>query len=85
MLLKILISFIVTVLLLALIFCFTILLTKTLGKIDYYLDKKKNQLGKEKYEKIIWYIETVLIVTMFIIFFTALVYKFIFVYLAHYL
>lgn len=85
MLLKILISFIVTVLLLALIFCFTILLINITEKMERYLDKKRNKLGKEKYEKYIWYIKTVLIVIMLIIFFTAVVYKFIFVFLAHYL
>lgn len=85
MLLRILISFIITVLLFILIFFFTILLIKITEKIECYLDKKRNQLGKEKYEKYIWYIKTVLCTIMLTIFFTLLVYKFIFVYLAHYL
>ena len=85
MLLRILISFIITVLLFILIFFFTILLIKITEKIECYLDKKRNQLGKEKYEKYIWYINTSLCIIMLIVFFTLLVYKFIFVYLAHYL
>lgn len=85
MLLRILISFIITVLLFILIFFFTILLIKITEKIECYLDKKRNQLGKEKYEKYTWYIKTALCTIMLIVFFTLLVYKFIFVYLAHYL
>ena len=85
MLLRILISFIITVLLLILIFFFTILLIEITEKIECYLDKKRNQLGEEKYEEYIWYIKTLLCTIMLIVFFTLLVYKFIFIYLVHYL
>lgn len=83
MLLKILISFILTILLLALIYGFMILLIKTLEKIERYLDKKRNKLGKEKYEKNVWYIETILIVIVSITFLTFLTYRFVFDYLVN--
>lgn len=78
MLLNILISFVIVICSVVVCFCFAILLIKIFTKIESYLDKKRNELGKELYEGITEFIKAGLMMILLVIFLTFMVYNFIF-------
>ena len=78
MLLEILISFGIVVILGCIALVLFLLLFKTVSIIERYLDKKRNDLGEEKYSYLAFFIKTTTILIVGVIFLTWMVYTTIF-------
>ena len=80
MLLEILISFGIVVILGCTVLVLALLLVKIAYVIERYLDKKRNDLGEEKYNYLTFFIKTAIISIVGVIVLTWMVYNLIFLY-----
>lgn len=78
MLLEILISFGIVVILGCIILVLFLALLKIVSVIERYLNRKRNDLGEEKYNELTFFIKTTLISIAMVIFLTWMVYTTIF-------
>lgn len=79
MLLEILISFGIVVISGCIILVLFLLLFKIVSVIERYLDKKRNDLGEEKYNYLAFFIKITILSVVGVVFLTWMVYNLIFI------